>query len=50
VVEYLLPQLLVNAVSVITAIVILVMLFRPDANRFYEESTRYKAALTLRGY
>jgi hypothetical protein len=50
VVEHLIPQLVVGGASVILAIVILVMLFRPDANQFYEESTRYKAALTLRGY
>jgi hypothetical protein len=44
----LLPQLLVSAASVVLGIVVL--LYREASSRYYDASTRYEAAMTLRGY
>jgi hypothetical protein len=48
--DYLLPQLVVGSASVVLGIVILVQLYRPASSHYYDESTRYEAAMTLRGY
>ena len=48
--DYLLPQLVVGTASVVVGIVVLVLLYREDSSRYYDESTRYEAAMTLRGY
>jgi hypothetical protein len=50
VLEYLLPQLVLASVSVLLGIVILVQLYRAASSQYYDESTRYQAAMTLRGY
>jgi hypothetical protein len=49
-VEYLLPQLIVGGTLVLLGVVILVQLHGTAASRFYDESTRYQAAMTLRGF
>lgn len=48
--DYLLPQFVVSGVSVALEVFILVQLYRPASSHYYDESTRYKAAMTLRGY
>jgi hypothetical protein len=48
--EYMLPQLILGGITVLLGVVILVHLHGAAASRFYEESTRYQAAMTLRGY
>lgn len=49
-VDYLLPQFVVGAASVVLGIVILVKLYGSASSRYYDESSRYEAAMTLRGY
>jgi hypothetical protein len=48
--DYVLPYVVMAAISVVLGIVILVQLYRPDSSRYYNESKRYTAAMTLRGY
>jgi hypothetical protein len=48
--DYLLPQLVVGTASVVLGIVVLVLLYREPSSRYYDDTTRYEAAMTLRGY
>jgi hypothetical protein len=45
---YVLPLLLVAGVGGVLAIVILVQLYRPGSSRYYDETARWQAAMTLR--
>jgi hypothetical protein len=49
-IDYAGPAMIVTAVGVGLAITILVLMYKPESSRFYEDSTRWKAAMTLRGY
>jgi hypothetical protein len=49
-VDYTVPYLVLSAISAILAVVILVQLYRPDASDYYDRTTRWNAALALRGY
>lgn len=48
--EHLLPQLVLGIGSALLGVVILVQLYAAAASDFYDESARYQAAMTLRGY
>ena len=47
---YILPLLVVGSASVVLGIVILAQLYRPASSDYYDQSTRYEAAMTLHGY
>jgi hypothetical protein len=49
-IEYLLPQLVLGVGIVVLGLVILFQLYRSESSRYYDESTRFQAALALRGY
>jgi hypothetical protein len=49
-IDYAAPAMVVTAVGVGLAVTILVLMYKPESSRFYEDSTRWKAAMTLRGY
>jgi hypothetical protein len=49
-VDYLLPQLVLGAASVVLGVVILFQLHHPESAYYYDEAERYQAAMTLRGY
>jgi hypothetical protein len=48
--DYMLPQLVVGTASVVLGIVILIQLYRPESSEYYDDSTRHRAAMILRGY
>jgi hypothetical protein len=49
-VGYVLPSLVVDGAVAVLAIVILVQLYRPASSRYYDETARWQAAMTLGGY
>lgn len=48
--DYVVSALVLWAVGTVLAITLLVLLWKPESSRFYEEAERWRAAMMLRGY